>query len=58
MSCTFSQQAPAFSPREILAMTLVRQRPGGNEWPDRDRVILPTSVASTGSSTTVFVCPG
>lgn len=46
--------AVEFSARESLAMRLMLQRPGGNQFPDDDR-----SVALTGATGThVTVCPG
>jgi hypothetical protein len=59
MSCTTSFGDTAFSPREVLAMKLMMLRPGGNNWPDRDRPLFPSGTAtqSTASGTTTVVCP-
>jgi hypothetical protein len=41
-------RAPAFSARERIAMSLMRQRRAGNRWPDNDRQAIASFGVSTG----------
>jgi len=56
MSCTNAETLGAFSSREQLAMKLMLQRPGANEWPDRDRFST-TTASSTRHFVETISCP-